>query len=85
MVSYRVDNMTCGGCAGRINRALKQLDDGAEVEISVSERLVRVRSNEATETELAAAIREAGYTPVKVADAAPAASRGRSGGGGACS
>ena len=58
MVSYRVDDMTCGGCAGRINRALKQLDYRAEVGISVSERLVRVQSKEATETELAAAIRE---------------------------
>jgi hypothetical protein len=43
---------------------------------SVPERLVRVRSKEATETELAAAIRDAGYTPVKLADAAPAAWRG---------
>ena len=68
MVSYRVQDMTCGGCAGRINRALKQADDEAQVEISVADRLVRVRASDLADSELEAAIRAAGYTPVKVDD-----------------
>ena len=79
MVSYRVEDMTCGGCAGRINRAIKQIDDGAQVEISVGDRLVRVRSKDAAEAELAAAIREAGYTPVRVDEAGTATPRTASG------
>jgi copper chaperone len=69
MVSFRVEDMTCGGCGARIDRALKALDETAAVEISVGERLVHVRA-QAADADLAAAIRQAGYTPVKVEDSA---------------
>lgn len=84
MVSFHVEDMTCGGCAGRIERALKGLDGTAQVDISVPERLVRVRA-QAAEAELAAAIRQAGYTPVKTeagGDMAPQAHQCCCGGGG---
>jgi copper chaperone len=71
MVSFRVEDMTCGGCAARIDRALKALDATADGDTSVGDRLVRVRA-QAGEAELAAAIRQAGYTPVKVEDSAAA-------------
>lgn len=88
MVSYRVEDMTCGGCAAKISRALKQVDAGAEVDVSVDDRLVRVRAPHAGEAELAGAIRQAGYTPVQVEEGTAAAPRSGGcccgGGGGGC-
>jgi copper chaperone len=84
VVSFHVEDMTCGGCAARIDSALKGLDETAQVEISVADRLVHVRA-QAAEPELAAAIRQAGYTPVKAegdGEVAPQAHKCCCGGGG---
>jgi copper chaperone len=62
MTPFRVENMTCGHCAGTITRALKEADASARVEISLRDKLVKVESRLAAE-EIAAAIREAGYSP----------------------
>jgi copper chaperone len=64
MLVFEVRDMTCGGCAGRISRALAAEDAGATVEVSVQQRLVRVQPSEADAGELERAIQEAGYTPI---------------------
>ncbi len=63
MVQFKVSDMTCGHCASRITKALKDADPQARVEISVAEKQVKVESN-LSEAELARAISEAGYAPV---------------------
>jgi copper chaperone len=63
MITLEVQDMTCGHCASTITKALKQLDPQARVEIDLGAHRVRVTSAESAE-DVAAAIREEGYTPV---------------------
>lgn len=82
MVTFRVEDMTCGRCASTIARAVASVDANAKVEVSVPQKLVRIASS-VSDAELAAAIGEAGYTPQPITDgAAPAA---RAAGGCCCS
>ncbi|MFC4922746.1 heavy-metal-associated domain-containing protein [Delftia deserti] len=62
MTAFRVANMTCGGCAGRIQRAIIAMDGEARIEISLRDRMVQI-SGAATDAEFAGAIQAAGYTP----------------------
>lgn len=62
MVQFRVDDMTCGHCVSKINKAIKGLDVNAAVAIDLKRHLVNVEGADAGEVE--AAIKEAGYTPV---------------------
>lgn len=55
-----VDNMSCGGCAARVTRAVQALDPQAKVEVLLKDRLVRVESSE-TPDAIASAITSAGY------------------------
>lgn len=64
MLSFEVQDMTCGHCASAINRAVIALDAGARVEIDLPTRRVRVEPTEADAAELLEAIQEAGYTPI---------------------
>lgn len=43
-MKFRIENMTCGGCARSVTRTIQKLDPGAEVAIDVEGRLVEVRS-----------------------------------------
>lgn len=63
MVQYRVSDMTCGGCAARITRAIQTVDAIARVEVDRAQRLVRVEPAAAQARDIEQAIREAGYTP----------------------
>lgn len=61
-LTLRVEDMTCGGCANRITRAIEAAVPGAVVEADPATRTVRVRGT----TDLAAIhvlIAGAGYTP----------------------
>ena len=62
MTQFFVPDMTCGHCAGTITKALKAEDSQAVIEISLDTHLVKVSSSLPAD-EIAAAIREAGYTP----------------------
>ena len=77
MITLRIEDMTCGGCAGRIARAIAGLDPEARVVVDVASRLVRVTTT-APAAELVDEIGEAGYTAVPVA--APTAVAPRAGG-----
>lgn len=80
MVTFQVNDMTCGHCAGAISRAVASVDKDARMDIRIQQKLVRVSST-ASAAELAEAIQDAGYTPVELRDepvqpAAPQASAG---------
>jgi copper chaperone len=70
MVSFQVDDMSCGHCVAKINQALKAADPGASVNITLAARRVDVEPKQADAGELADAIREAGYTPQMLGAAA---------------
>ncbi len=62
-MEFQVQDMTCGGCAGRITKAVMAVDAGAVLQIDVPSHNVKIAS--ATEVQkFDAAIRAAGYTPV---------------------
>ncbi|MBL8383998.1 MAG: heavy-metal-associated domain-containing protein [Burkholderiales bacterium] len=66
MITFQVDDMTCGHCVATITRAVKALDAGALVETDLAGHRVRVESSAAA-ARVEAAIREAGYSPQPVA------------------
>lgn len=66
MLTYRVDDMTCGHCASTITKAVRSADAGARVEVDLAQHLVRIEPSEASAEELREAIAEAGYTPAAV-------------------
>ena len=84
MVHFNVPDMTCGGCAQRIRRAIAQaqLPAGVEVEIDVATRQVRVpgQAEDDTVELVRSAIERAGYK----ADAVVATSPHRTSGGCCC-
>jgi copper chaperone len=77
MLTFAVNDMTCGHCASTITKALQALDKGARVQVDLNAHRVQVESS-ANAADLAAAIKAAGYTPVAVslADAAKPAQAG---------
>jgi copper chaperone len=80
MVTFQVNDMTCGHCASAISRVVAAVDKDACVDVRLQQKLVRVSST-ASAAELAEAIQDAGYTPqevqgVPVQPAAPRASGG---------
>lgn len=84
MVTFQVNDMTCGHCVGTITKALKAVDANASVNIDLAKHLVEIESNGAGATELGAAINAAGYTAVPVTGAVASQSRATTGGGSCC-
>lgn len=68
MVTFQVNDMTCGHCASTISRAIADVDKAARLDIRINQNIVRVNSS-APAAEIAEAIRDAGYTPREIADA----------------
>lgn len=58
---FTVTGMTCGHCEQAVQRAIKQIDGGAQVKIDRAHNSVQVESTQPRET-IAAAIREEGYS-----------------------
>lgn len=71
MFAFEVNDMTCGHCVSTITKALKAADKDAKVQVDLASHRVQVESGSADADELADAIKEAGYTPVPVKEAAP--------------
>lgn len=67
MITFQVDDMSCGHCAAAITRAIHQADRDAKVDVDLDAHKVRIRAVAADAHALAEAIREAGYTPVPAA------------------
>lgn len=70
MLTYRVDDMSCGHCASRITQAVRAVDRGARVQIDLAQHLVAVEPTEPDTRQVSDAIAEAGYTPVAIEAAA---------------
>jgi len=64
MITFEVNDMTCGHCASTITKALKAIDKDATVQVDLAGHRVHVEPAAADAKELADAIAEAGYTPV---------------------
>lgn len=83
MVTFQVNDMTCGHCASAISRAVATVDKNARMDIRIQQKLVRVSSS-ASAAELAEAIRDAGYTPREVREDPVQAAAPRTSGGCGC-
>ena len=70
MISFQVNDMSCGHCVSTITKAIRAVDQGAKVEVDLASHRVQIELGEADADELAEAIRDAGYTPVAVAGSA---------------
>ena len=64
MITFEVNDMTCGHCVSTITKALKATDKDAKVQIDLATHRVQVEPVSADAEELAEAIKDAGYTPV---------------------
>jgi copper chaperone len=69
MVTFEVQDMTCGHCVSSITKAVRAIDQGAQVTADLAKHRVRIEPIGSDRTQLSDAIREAGYTPVPIADA----------------
>ncbi|GIK86399.1 MAG: heavy-metal-associated domain-containing protein [Burkholderiales bacterium] len=65
MVTFEVDDMTCGRCAERVARAIRDVVTCAEVAVDVPARLVWVDGPFVAAAVIAEAIRDAGHTPAE--------------------
>lgn len=60
MLRFHVPDMSCGGCAKSVTKALSSVDPQARIDIDLGARQVGVESA-APETDFVAALLEAGY------------------------
>ena len=66
MITFEVNDMTCGHCVSTITKAVKAEDKDAKVQIDLATHRVVIEPLSASAEELQHAIAEAGYTPVPV-------------------
>ncbi|MFT3998820.1 MAG: heavy-metal-associated domain-containing protein [Rhizobium sp.] len=59
-MELKIENMTCGGCARSVTKAIQSVDPGATVEADPSARTVKVETT-ATMAALRHVLEEAGY------------------------
>ena len=60
MITFKVQGMTCGGCARAVTNAVQQADPAAAVAVDLGAKTVAVTSS-ASSDRLQRAIEEAGY------------------------
>ncbi len=58
--TYKVDGMTCGGCASAVTKALQRLSPQLEVEVTLDGGRVLVKG-EHEESEVKGAVEDAGF------------------------
>ncbi|HRN61382.1 MAG TPA: heavy-metal-associated domain-containing protein [Luteimonas sp.] len=61
-MQFHIDNMTCGGCARGVTRAVQSVDPEAVVKTDPPTRQVEVISSRPTEA-IIAALTQAGFQP----------------------
>jgi copper chaperone len=71
MISFQVNDMTCGHCTSTIGKAVKAVDPDARLNFDLATHRVHIEPAEANAARLSEAIAGAGYTPVAIS--APAA------------
>ncbi len=67
---FKVEGMTCGSCAARVQRALEKVDGVESAEVNFATHQVRVKSNEGTieSPVLEAAVERSGYKLAAITD-----------------
>lgn len=58
--TYRVDGMTCGGCAKSVTKAIQAVAEDAKVEINLEEKTVDVEGFD-DDKEIGRVVEEAGF------------------------
>lgn len=61
-MQFHIENMTCGGCARSVTKAIQSVDPSAEVTADPASHKVEVKSA-ASRDRLVAALSEVGYAP----------------------
>lgn len=61
-MEFFIDNMTCGGCAKSVTKAIQSVDPVAKVEIDLETVLVKVES-ERPASDFIAVLDNVGYPP----------------------
>lgn len=69
MVTFEVNDMTCGHCVSAITKAVAVVDPAAKLQVDLAAHRVQIESTASSADVLSDAIKVAGYTPVAVADA----------------
>ncbi|WP_048646310.1 heavy-metal-associated domain-containing protein [Nitratireductor soli] len=59
-MELRIENMTCGGCAKSVTKAIQSVDPDARIETDPAARLVKVETT-ASSAALQLILEEAGY------------------------
>ncbi len=68
--AFKVEDMTCGGCAASIKRAVSRVPGVSDVEANPSSKKVLVdASAEVSRETIVAAIQAAGYTEITLTEA----------------
>ena len=66
MITFEVNDMSCGHCVGAINDAVIAADPGAKVQVDLATHCVHIEPGSADVAQLSTAIRVAGYSPVLI-------------------
>ena len=66
MITFEVNDMTCGHCVNAVNKAVASVDKDAKVQIDLAAHRVEVEPSDATTQRLSDAIKDAGYSPVVI-------------------
>ncbi len=61
-MQFRIDNMTCGGCAKSVTKAIHSVDPQAQIEIDLRQKRVSVLST-ADVAAVTAVLEDVGYPP----------------------
>lgn len=69
-ISLDIDGMTCAGCAGRVEKALKSVDGVSTAQVNLALEKASVEGS-ATPTALIKAVERAGYTAWYLEDVDP--------------
>ncbi|MEO1455977.1 MAG: heavy-metal-associated domain-containing protein [Pseudomonadota bacterium] len=64
---FEVPGMRCGHCKGSVEKAIRSVDDLAEVRVNLDERRVAVTSATASSDQIEDALRSSGY-PASLVD-----------------
>ena len=64
MIEFQVNDMTCNHCVGVITQTVASIAPMAKVEIDLPTHRVRIDGGDAAAIE--AALRQAGYTPLRI-------------------
>ena len=66
MITFEVNDMTCGHCVSAITKAVALVDPGAKLQIDLASHRVQIEATAASADVLSDAIKVAGFTPVAV-------------------